>query len=417
MKFKNLNNFITKIPAKYLAEMATKRVAFIGNCEELYTYFKKINPNCEHFSITKKNWKNVIAKLKDKNKMPKFDVIVGNPPYEGQGNPLYLKIAEKCTENAETVIWLCPTQWTNTLKNVKWYDYYKEHLKCSHFVSVGNPFENAILANEVGIYVFGEDNIDLNELVYNKFINPELVKSIWSKNLSFIKDNKSIWDFNQIDLNKKYYVHNTGIRGNVKESKPCWDWTTLFSENAHTDFSKKTTIFDSRQIMWNFDTTVECENFISCYETDIMMFMLYCVKMNNNNHRGECAYIPWFGDYTKPLTEKVIAKKLQLTQEEVDYIHEEMKNFGWKVSPKTFKTARKSTNVIITMINKEQINKLNAKAMVMRKTFTAKQNKIYHKMFDGEWAKINKRIDLNNKLERSLAFAKARISCAKKVLM
>ena len=55
--------------------------------------------------------------------------------------------------------------------------------------------------------------------------------------------------------------------------------------------------------------------------------------------------------------------------------------------------------------------------MVMRKTFTSKQNKIYHKMFDGEWAKINKRIDLNNKLERSLAFAKARISCAKKVLM
>ena len=343
MKFKNLNNFITKIPANYLAEMAKKNVAFVGNCKDLYTYFQKINKNCKYFSITKQNWKSVVNSLtkKDKNNMPKFDVIVGNPPYEGQGNPLYLKIAEICVKNCEKVIWLCPTQWTNTLKNVKWYDYYKENLNCEFFLSVGNPFDNAALANEVGIYVFGENKIDLNELVYNKFKNANLVKSIWEKNLNFIKINKSIWDFNQIDYKKKYYVHNTGIRGNVKDSKPLWDWTTLFGSTAHTDFSKETVVFDSRQIMWNFNTISECENFISCYETDIMMFMLYCVKMNNNNHRGECAYIPWFGDYTKQWTETEIAKKLKLTKEEVEYIHQEMTNFGWKAAPRKTKPETK----------------------------------------------------------------------------
>ena len=45
MKFKNLNNFITKIPGNYLAEMAKKNVAFVGNCKDLYIYFKKINKN------------------------------------------------------------------------------------------------------------------------------------------------------------------------------------------------------------------------------------------------------------------------------------------------------------------------------------------------------------------------------------
>lgn len=98
--------------------------------------------------------KTQIESFLDKNNMPKFDVIVGNPPYEGQGNPLYLKIAEICVKNCEKVIWLCPTQWSNTLKNVKWYDYYKENLNCEFFLSVGNPFDNAALANEVGIYVF-----------------------------------------------------------------------------------------------------------------------------------------------------------------------------------------------------------------------------------------------------------------------
>lgn len=425
MKFKNLNNFITKIPANYLAEMAKKNVAFVGNCKDLYTYFQKINKNCKYFSITKQNWKSVVKSLtkKDKNNMPKFDVIVGNPPYEGQGNPLYLKIAEICVKNCEKVIWLCPTQWTNTLKNVKWYDYYKENLNCEFFLSVGNPFDNAALANEVGIYVFGENKIDLNELVYNKFKNANLVKSIWEKNLNFIKTNKSIWDFNQIDYKKKYYVHNTGIRGNVKDSKPLWDWTTLFGSTAHTDFSKETVVFDSRQIMWNFNTISECENFISCYETDIMMFMLYCVKMNNNNHRGECAYIPWFGDYTKQWTETEIAKKLKLTKEEIEYIHQEMANFGWKAAPRKTKPETKDKMNVsmkaqtkvqkLEVITKEQIKKLQIKGLNLVTQIKKKNVAEFGRAYGVEWRKINKKFSDNQTL-RSYNYAKARIAVAKK---
>ena len=425
MKFKNLNNFITKIPANYLADMAKKNVAFVGNCKDLYTYFQKINKNCKYFSITKQNWKSVVKSLtqKDKNNMPKFDVIVGNPPYEGQGNPLYLKIAEICVKNCEKVIWLCPTQWTNTLKNVKWYDYYKENLNCEFFLSVGNPFDNAALANEVGIYVFGENKIDLNELVYNKFKNANLVKSIWEKNLNFIKTNKSIWDFNQIDYKKKYYVHNTGIRGNVKDSKPLWDWTTLFGSTAHTDFSKETVVFDSRQIMWNFNTKSECENFISCYETDIMMFMLYCVKMNNNNHRGECAYIPWFGDYTKQWTETEIANKLKLTKEEVKYIHQEMANFGWKAAPRMPKPETKDKMNVsmkaqtkvqkLEVITKEQIKKLQIKGLNLVTQIKKKNVAEFGRAYGVEWRKINKKFSDNQTL-RSYNYAKARIAVAKK---
>lgn len=277
----------------------------------------------------------IINKMEGLKEM-KFDVCIGNPPYEGQGNPLYLNICKQCVDISDTVVWLCPTQWTNTLKYVKWYDYYKKILKCKDYEAVGNPFnETAALANEVGIYIFKNDGtINLDELVYLKFANKDLAKSIWNKTQVYLQEHDNIWTFNQINYNKPYYVHNTGIRGNVKNGKPNWDWTTLFGVKAHTDFSKATTKFDSTQIMWNFDTIDECRNFIDCLETDIFMFLLYCVKMNNNNHRGECKYLPWFSDYTHKWSELQIAQELGLTKEEIDYIHEEMKDFGWKAAIK-----------------------------------------------------------------------------------
>lgn len=267
--------------------------------------------------------------------MPKFDVCIGNPPYAGQGNPLYLNICQLCTKISKTVVWLCPTQWTNTLKYVKWYDYYKKKLNCIFYESVGNPFKgSATLANEVAIYIFGPgQKIDLNELVFLKFKNQALAKSVWEKTQKYLTTHDNIWKYNQVNYDKPYYVHNSGIRGNVHESKPSWEWTTLFSEKNLIDFSITTTRFDSTQIMWNFDTINECTNFVNCLETDIFMFLLYCVKMNLNNHRGECKYLPWFSDYTHPWSEQDIQKELGLTNDEIDYIHDEMKNFGWKVAP------------------------------------------------------------------------------------
>ena len=74
--------------------------------------------------------------------------------------------------------------------------------------------------------------------------------------------------------------------------------------------------------------------FTNTTETDILMFALYIVKANNSNSEGSMRLMPWLGNYTHEWTETEIAKKLKLTDEEVDYIHKEMKNFGWKVAPK-----------------------------------------------------------------------------------
>ena len=161
MKFKNLNNFIMEIPANYLADMAKKNVAFVGNCKDLYTYFKKINKNCKYFSITKQNWKSVVKSLtqKYKNNMPKFDVIVGNPPYDGKGNTLYLQILEKVNVNNNRVIWLCPTQWVKNYKDSKYVDNLKKNT-CNNLV-----FHKFIESKRIKVY-FQNEEIE----AYNPFL-------------------------------------------------------------------------------------------------------------------------------------------------------------------------------------------------------------------------------------------------------
>lgn len=418
MNFKNLNNFMTKIPAIYFAEMAKKNVAFVGNCKDLYTYFKKINKNCKYFSITKQNWKSVVKSLtqKDKNNMPKFDVIVGNPPYEGKGNPLYLQILEKVNVNNNRVIWLCPSQWVKNYKDTNFLENLKKNT-CNNLVFhtfIGNPFDGALTANEVGVFVFGEGNKENYETIrMERFLNAKLAKSIWDKFNVWNEKFGNIDDHNKIDLNKKYYVRAQWIRGNqdLKTNKPKWDWTTLFGTDQKTNFSFKPNDLTN---YWNFSTIEECKNFIASTETDILMFAHFISKINCNNNNQVLAMIPWLGDYTHEWTETEIAKKLKLTKEEVEYIHQEMANFGWKAAP------RKKNNVTaptVVTIDKEQINKINTKAMDLRKTFTSRQAHQFKVMFDKEWAKIDKKIDLNKKMERKMAFAKARFSCAKKVLM
>lgn len=49
------------------------------------------------------------------------------------------------------------------------------------------------------------------------------------------------------------------------------------------------------------------------------------------------------------MTEEEIAKELGLTDEEVDYIHEEMKPFGWKDQPQTRKNRKSKKDYFANM--------------------------------------------------------------------
>ena len=275
----------------------------------------------------------IINKIEGLKNM-KFDVCIGNPPFSGKGNPLYLQILEICNTIAKNIVWICPTQWVKNYKDSAYLNNVKTNT-CKNLIAhyhVSNPFNDAIVANEIGIYVFGNavQYEDYNEIRWERFGNIDLAKSICKK---FENYEDNISNHNAIDLKLPFYAKASHIRGNqdLITNKPKWDWTTLFGKEQHSDFSNK---IIHRWNFWNFNTEAECKNFISGTETDICMFALFISKNNNANSEGAMELIPWLNDYTHEWTEEMIAQELGLTDEEVIYIHEEMKDFGWKAAVK-----------------------------------------------------------------------------------
>lgn len=63
-----------------------------------------------------------------------------------------------------------------------------------------------------------------------------------------------------------------------------------------------------------------------------------------------------------------------------------------------------------------EIVKLQKKAKEMKEKMTKNQLAIYGMLCGKKWQFVNKSIDLNKKEERSMAFAKGRIECAKKAM-
>ena len=136
------------------------------------------------------------------------------------------------------------------------------------------------------------------------------------------------------------------VRGNVLLGKPKWDWVTLFGEEQRTYPNPPKETTSKKQFKYfRFDTKKEWTNFIEATETDISAFALYAAKISSALNPKDIALMPWLGDYTRSWNDDQIAAELGLTREELDYIHEEMKNFGWKCAKKINKTERRNHDV------------------------------------------------------------------------
>ena len=106
---------------------------------------------------------------------------------------------------------------------------------------------------------------------------------------------------------------------------------------------------------------------------------------------------------------KPVIKPLKGAKEEVK---KEVKKEEVK---KDIKTVEKNVEPKKNKRNPE-ILKLQKKAKEMKEKMTKNQLSTYGKLWGKKWQSVNKSIDLNKKEERSMAFAKGRIECAKQAM-
>ena len=262
-----------------------------------------------------------------------FDKVIMNPPYGGKSN-LYIRITAEVKRHADEVICLSPVldyyNDSNRKEVINAKEILAQTLKSYEYVS-GKGFD-ASFDKDLYILTFGNTNnpIDFSKFRFDKFNNKQLAKDIYKK--LEVYNNKFISLYIGGDFTKyKFNCYVSHIRGhrNQETGKLLPDWTTLFNPSIKYEFEK----YKGNAVGvegFGFNTEEECINFVNYCDSDIIMFSIYMYKTSFNNGTPLYKKLPAMPTYTKAWTDEEIAQELGLTDEEVAYIHEEMKDFGYK---------------------------------------------------------------------------------------
>ena len=216
-----------------------------GNCATSRSIFKKIDPNATPNICCSNSLNMTDEKLKSKFGVNRFDVIMGNPPYQTPGasgdNKLYLefiKYANEKINNNGFIIYVTPSSLLDYIKMKKKSEIFKQkynfiflndtgaYLKGEHFPSVGSTFVYFIYQNnekykETYTLKYNNKKLELIKLnIYEDDILSKLDKEIFSKifdeniNYSF-KD----FLFNQGKKNKTRRIRQEFINKNIIKEK------------------------------------------------------------------------------------------------------------------------------------------------------------------------------------------------------
>ena len=269
-----------------------------------------------------------IKKYLEKNNMPKFDVAIMNPPYDGN---LHLKILEKVIPIADKVVNISPIDWLMNPYGGSVYNQYK-HLKFNTIENAGlikNIFNLDRASYTGGIYTIDKNaNLTPDKFLY-KFISTDFINYIDEKILSSIIKKTIDCDnlenhivSGEINDKTKYTIVMPKLVGNPGEKTyklyvrgSRWDkifYKGLYKGKTASETKKKLknvknyTIFDYIE----FDTKNEAENWIKSGETNFIKFMQIIQSVDANRR---CSHTPYMQDYTQPWTDKRFCEYFGIT--------------------------------------------------------------------------------------------------------
>ena len=324
-----------------LIKSVAKNVCIIDHCLPFERDYKLTDENQLEIDI---------KKYLEKNNMPKFDVAIMNPPYDGN---LHLKILEKIIPIADKVVNISPIDWLMNPYGGSVYNQYK-HLKFNTIENAGlikNIFNLDRASYTGGIYTIDKNaNLTPDKFLY-KFISTDFINYIDEKILSSIIKKTIDCDnlenhivSGEINDKTKYTIVMPKLVGNPGEKTyklyvrgSRWDkifYKGLYKGKTASETKKKLknvknyTIFDYIE----FDTKNEAENWIKSGETNFIKFMQIIQSVDANRR---CSHTPYMQDYTQPWTDKRFCEYFNIT----GYIEDEHAepNSEWETILNTMK--------------------------------------------------------------------------------
>ena len=287
----------------------------------------------------------------------KFQICIGNPPYKGTGNPLYMQITKVLYENNmdknSVMCMINPTglidsKYEGNIVYEKNKERYSD-LKLVDFYfdpQIKGTFTSAEIGNSIGIFIYKKVDDDDKSLYSNwvkeirfgeGYIKEKEIADICNsytsmkKHPGFVNISNSNESKRQdiIDeLDWPYYMVTSYNRGHQdkKTGGVKWDWTTILND---INLVVQTEIVNRRWNVFGFDDRDEAVKWIKWVNTDFVQFLIYFYKTQISNDAALYERIPQppeSGDFS----DESLMKEFGLDEEQMKHIHNKMKDYGWK---------------------------------------------------------------------------------------
>lgn len=274
----------------------------------------------------------------------KFDVIVGNPPYNNNIDLKFIQTAFELLNPNGYILMVHPAISSITRKSTKRYTEHKKLLE-GHVKSIKLFNGNSVFG--IGLYYPCQIIHIVPDKTYESFpveyatdstSRTETFTSLfnitkWGKVAEYYSLEKKILEYCQRTGNcddklggsegsysnrkvvGKYYVNLAGIRGHVSKE-------TMYEDDFYTMPTRDLKIETSpdKKIWFAFETNFEAENMLKYLKTNFARFALSLLKSNVALYRGELSAVPYFTSYTEEWTKERITKELGITDAEWAFI-------------------------------------------------------------------------------------------------
>ena len=296
----------------------------------------------------------------------KFDICVGNPPYQGNGDPLYMRITKSIYDNNmdenSVMCMINPTALVDNKyedsKNYKLYHREYEYLKLVDFYydpSIRGTFTSVNINNDIGIFTykkvneedksifsnwvkkrrFGDDYVEEEKIIKICKKYPQKMTSFGGyKNITFSNPYRREEVIET--LNSPYYVVTSYNRGNQdkKTGGIKWDWTTVLND---INLVVQTNVINKRWNVFGFDDREEAIKWIKWLNTDFIQFLILFYKTQLSNDKilyDNLPQPPESGDFS----DESLMEKFKLTEDQMTIIHNKITNreFGYRTKHSSY---------------------------------------------------------------------------------